>query len=680
MKIYLLLSITFLFSITATAQKRAMTTDDVINMNRLGSAMISPDGNSVIFGKSELNWDENKRETKYYFMPADSGRSYQYLGEEGGSDLKYSPDGSYISLKRTVDKKSQLFLLPTSGGEAVQLSEHDSSIGSYEWSVDSKEIYFVASVPKTKEEEKEYKAGYDQLFVDEAPHGQTEGEWNNIWKIDIESKEETKLTHDEQRVGNFAISKDQKRIAYTVRFENRRNQQYMSEIYLLEMGDSTAVQLTENEVPEGNVNWLPDNEHIIFTAADDNEWELKQGSLWKMNVDDKSYSNLSENFPGNIRSYQLTEDGKRIILNATYRTNSNIYSINIENGDVEQHTDIEGSIFVVDYDENQNRILYRKEDVLTPPDLYTAYLSDPENGTRLTDINPMIRDSIQLASFDVVQWESYDGLEIEGLYYHPSEMENNGATPFLLHIHGGPAGVFTNSFSPQYHVWAGLGYAQLAPNVRGSTAYGDDFLRGNMNDIGGRDYEDLMSGVDMLIDNNAIDSAKMAVRGWSYGGILGGTTITKTDRFKAASLGAMVSDWTSEYALGFNHDVRLWYVGDEPWTNPDGYRDMSPAMHADKVTTPTLFLHGANDRVDTPEQSMIFFTFLKDIGKVDTRYINFKREGHGFREPRNQRTRDIEEIKWIQKYTLGLDWEPWEREEEDSKMKEKENDDDKSEN
>lgn len=272
---------------------------------------------------------------------------------------------------------------------------------------------------------------------------------------------------------------------------------------------------------------------------------------------------------------------------------------------------------------------------------------------------------MQLAEYKIVTWESYDGLEIEGIKYLPSGESQNSDSPFLLHIHGGPASFFSNRFIPQYHVWAGLGFVQLAPNVRGSTSYGDEFLRGNMFDIGDGDYEDLMSGVDMLIEEEWIDSDKMAVRGWSYGGILGGTTITKTDRFKAASLGAGVFDWTSEYAMGFNHDVRLWYIGGEPLTNPDGYRNRSAAMHADKVTTPTIFLHGERDRVDTPEQSLIFFTFLQDIGKVDTRYILFKREGHGISEPRNQRTRDIEEIRWIKKYTLDVEWGVWEREDGD---------------
>ncbi len=650
-----------LFVTTAFAQKRAMTTDDIINMDRLGSSMISPDGNSVIFGKSTLDWDENKRDTKYYYIPADSGAVYQYIGEAGASDMKYSPDGKYISLKRSVDGKQQLFLLPTTGGEATQLTEHKNSVGSYEWGSDSNTIYFVSNVPKTSEEEKEYKAGYDHLFVDEPPHGQTEGSWSHLWKFDVNGKEETRITAGDLIIGSFSVSPDQNRVVYTARFENRRNQQYKSEIYLLEVGDSTAVQLTDNEVPEGGLNWLPDNQHILYTAAHDEEWELRQSKLWRMNVDTKEHEMISGNFPGNMRSYYITPDGGQVYFSGTVKTDTNIYSLNLENGSVRRLTNRQGTVNIVDMNKNRDRVLLTYDDVQTPQDLYTASVRNLSDKTRLTDLNPFVRDSLILAYHEVVQWESYDGLEIEGLKYVPQELAQDGSAPFLLHIHGGPAGVFRNSFSPQYHVWAGLGYVQLAPNVRGSTAYGDEFLRGNMYDIGDGDYEDLMSGVDMLVEENWIDEDKMAVRGWSYGGILGGTTITKTDRFKAASLGAGVFDWTSEYAMGFNHDVRLWYIGGEPWTNPEGYRERSAAMHADKVTTPALFLHGNRDRVDTPQQSLIFFTFLKDIGKVDTRYIEFQREGHGIREPRNQRTRDIEEIRWVQKYTLGLDWEPWDR-------------------
>jgi dipeptidyl aminopeptidase/acylaminoacyl peptidase len=181
-----------------------------------------------------------------------------------------------------------------------------------------------------------------------------------------------------------------------------------------------------------------------------------------------------------------------------------------------------------------------------------------------------------------------------------------------------------------------------------------------MNDIGGGDYEDVMTGVEYLVAEGIADPDRLAVRGWSYGGILGGWTITQTDRFKAASLGAMVSDWTSEYGPGFNYDVRRWYIGGTPWENADRFRQMSALTHIASVTTPTLLLHGMNDRTDTEPQSMMFFQALRDQGKV-ARYLRFPREPHGFREPRHQRIRDVEEIRWIQKYTLGLEWEPWER-------------------
>ena len=162
----------------------------------------------------------------------------------------------------------------------------------------------------------------------------------------------------------------------------------------------------------------------------------------------------------------------------------------------------------------------------------------------------------------------------------------------------------------------------------------------------------------------------LGVRGWSYGGILGGWTITQTDRFKAASVGAMVSDWTSEYGPGFNYDVRRWYIGGTPWDNAEAWRQRSPLTHAQNVTTPTLILHGINDRTDTEAQSMIFYAALKDMGKT-VRYIRFPREPHGFREPRHQRTRDIEEIRWMQKHVLGIDWTPWERKKEKKKDEEK---------
>ena len=182
--------------------------------------------------------------------------------------------------------------------------------------------------------------------------------------------------------------------------------------------------------------------------------------------------------------------------------------------------------------------------------------------------------------------------------------------------------------------------------------------------IGLGDYWDLMNGVDYLIEEGIVDPDRMGLKGWSYGGILGGWTITQTDRFKAASIGAGVYDWSAEYGPGFNHDVRLWHIGGTPWDNAEAWRNQSAITHVKNVTTATILIHGQEDPTDTEQQSMMYFTAIKDIGKAPVRYIKAPREPHGFREPRHQRIRDIEEIRWIQKYILGEEWITWERKKE----------------
>jgi len=638
---------------------RPMTTDDGLNMVNVSDAIMSPDGSWVFYSKSELNWKENKRESKYYMVSADGGDSFQYIGEDGGSSFQFSPDGKYLSFKRSVDKKQQIFLMRTSGGEAIQLTKHENSVGSYTWSGDSQKIFFVASEARSKEEEKEHEDGYDAIFVDEGPNGQEEGSWSNLWQFTVEAKVETRITDEQFTVGSFDVSPDATRIVFTARYENRRNQGNLSEVHLLNLEDSSQAVLTQNQAPEGGVLWAPDGKSFLYSAVSADEWELRQSKLWLMDVDTRQSRLLSGQFEGSISRPTWGPDGQSIFFNGRHGTNSNLYKLDVGSGELEQLTHVSGDLSVSSYSRDRSKMVYSFQDFDTPPDLYVSSTSRL-NATRLTSANPWIETDLALASAEVIKWQSNDGTEIEGILVLPNGYQTGTRLPLLLHVHGGPAGSFTNSFRYSYHVWAGLGYAQLLPNVRGSSGYTDELLRGNVRDIGGGDYWDLMTGVDYVIEQGYVDSDKMGIRGWSYGGILGGWTITQTNRFKAASLGAMVTDWTSEYGPGFNYDVRLWYIGGTPWDNSEEYRQKSSLTHVKNVETPTLILHGSDDRTDTEQQSMMFFAALKDQDKT-VRYIKFPREPHGFREPRHQRTRDIEEIKWIQRHVLGVDWTPWER-------------------
>lgn len=649
-------------------ERRAMTTDDGLEMVSVGNALMSPDGQRVLYSRSELNWDDNKRETTYHMIPAGGGESFQFIGKAGGSGFQFSPNGEYLSFRRAVDEVQQIFVMRTNGGEAVQLTKHKTSVGTYQWSEDSGRIFFVADEPRSEEDEKEHKKGNDAIFVDEGPNGQRESQWNNLWVFDIEDKKESQITKEDFRIGSFHVSPNAKRILYTARRENLRNQQYLAEIFLLDLEDSTTTRLTNNRAPEGRLIWAPDGVHFAYRAVSDTDWEQNENKIWVMNADTKEHRLVSGEFRGSISQIAWTPDSRAILFGGRQETNSNLYRLDVRSGKVDQITAVVGTMSVSSFSRDRTKMVYSYQDFDTPSDLYVSATND-YGPTRLTDANPSIETDFLLANGAVINWRSTDGLEIEGILLLPETYRSGNRTPLLLHVHGGPAGAFTNSFRSSYHVWAGLGYAQLLPNVRGSSGYGDTFLQGNHQDIGGGDYRDLMSGVDYVIEAGYVDPDQMGIRGWSYGGILGGWTITQTDRFRGASLGAMVSDWPSEYAPGFNHDVRLWYIGGTPWENPEAWRQKSALTHVANVTTPTLLMHGINDRTDTEPQSMMFFTAIRDQGRT-ARYIKFPREPHGFREPRHQRTRDIEEIRWIQKYVRGIEWTPWVRPKKDEEKPE----------
>jgi len=184
---------------------------------------------------------------------------------------------------------------------------------------------------------------------------------------------------------------------------------------------------------------------------------------------------------------------------------------------------------------------------------------------------------------------------------------------------------------------------------------------GPIGEVGDGEYHDQMKGVDQVIKLGYVDPDQLGIRGWSWGGVSSGYTITQTDRFMAASVGAGVTNWAAEVGPGFSYDVGLWYIGGTPWDNPMGWAKRSSITHVKNVKTATLILHGGEDKTSSVGQSIMFFTALRDIGKAPVRYIKFPRQGHGVRDPRLSRILNIEEIKWMQKYVRRIAWEPWNR-------------------
>ncbi|MEO0341252.1 MAG: hypothetical protein AAF242_18830, partial [Bacteroidota bacterium] len=404
----LLLLVACCFTIGLSAQKRAMTTDDGLNMVSLRGAFISPDGEHILYGKSELDWAKNKRNTKYHSIRPDGSDDYQFLGKDSGGSIQFSPDGKYISLTRAVDKKSQLFLLRASGGEAVQLSKHDESIRSYRWSPDGQKIYFLANRKLSKEAQKEKKEGYDHVVVDEGPNGQRASEWRHLFVIDVASKKIQPLLKKELLIGNMEVSPDGKHIAYTARTENRRNQGNQSEIFLYHLADSSITQLTNNKAPEGGLAWSPDSKMLSFTAADDQNWELKNGKIWTIDVNTKSIELRSGKFAGNIRGYYWAPDGKSIFFSGQQGVNSNVYRLDLASGDYTNISKGTGTWRILGMDKSRGKMILSFSDFDTPTDLYFSTVSSFQP-KKLTNLNPWIEKDIELAKMEPVQWPTARG-------------------------------------------------------------------------------------------------------------------------------------------------------------------------------------------------------------------------------------------------------------------------------
>jgi dipeptidyl aminopeptidase/acylaminoacyl peptidase len=287
-----------------------------------------------------------------------------------------------------------------------------------------------------------------------------------------------------------------------------------------------------------------------------------------------------------------------------------------------------------------------------------VYVSDGGFSTfrKLTDTNPQAAN-FSLGETEIVTWKSSDGMEVEGVLLKPVGYQAGKRYPMLTVAHGGPSGAFTNGYRvgglEGGQLWAGQGWAVFYPNPRGSTNYGEKFLQANINDWGGGDYRDIMTGVDAMIARGIADSDRLAHIGWSYGGYMTAWVITQTNRFKAAMVGAGLTNMVSMYGTNDIPNVLVTYFGGIPNKETLAlYNARSAMSHVDNVTTPTLILHGANDDRVPVGQALELFRALKDRGKA-VELVFYPREPHGFTEYYHQKDRLTRIQEWVTGYTLG---------------------------
>ena len=666
MRKVLVLACVAVASVTVAAQtKRAASFEDVLNIKAVQGATVSPDGTQVIYTVRQWVDEQDRKEARtHVWKVATTGSTPPRqitFGEKGDSQPQWSPDGrmiSFVSARGTGEPKSQIYVMQADGGEASKLTDSKENVSAYSWAPDSSKIAYVTTDPRSSEEEANIKKRDDERVF--------EGDfrYQHAWVIDVATKQATRITEGANYTlqGAPSWSPDGKRFVFGAAAtpmlrDNRRD------IYVATVDSKQIEKISTNWGNDSAPKWSPEGSTIAWVSEPNTTPALPdgtassvilQGRLMLYDVNTRTIKDVSGNFDTNPGGPTWTNEGSRVLFVGGRRAYNEVFAFDVKSAQYTQLTKNK-TISATSVSRDGRTIVFTAD---APDSATEIYVTDPSfaNPRRLTTTNPQLAE-LQQGDTEVITWKSGDGVEIEGVLLKPVGFQAGRRYPTLVVAHGGPAGAYVNGFRlgglEGGQVWAGKGWAVFYPNPRGSSNYGQKTLAANVNDWGGGDYKDIMTGVDALVARGVADPDKLAHIGWSYGGYMTAWVITQTTRFKAAMVGAGLTNMWSMYGTNDIPSVLIAYFGGIPnkQTLPL-YLDRSAMTHIDKVTTPTLILHGANDERVPVGQAYELYRGLKDRGKP-TELVFYPREGHGIQEYYHQKDRLQRIYDWVTKYTLG---------------------------
>ena len=651
-------------SLASSETKRAMTIVDLINVPSLGDPRLSPDGGQLLYTLSEPDWKENKRIGHIWRINIDGSNPIKMTnGENGESSPRWSPNGSVIAFitKRGEqdDAKNQIFIISNRGGEAEPLTEHETGVSNIQWSPDSKFIYFLANDAKS-DEEKEREKAKDDVFAFDENYQQ-----KHLWKISLGSKESSRITEGDFSITSYKLSRDGSKIAHHRGPNPLYGSANHNEVWVMNADGTGAIQITNNNVSEQGAQLSPDNATILFTSFSNEDFEFYYNdNIFLAPAKGGKHKLMLKKMPHEVGSTTWSKDGKSIYFTANTGVRTELFSVTVKGEKLAQLTKGDHALRSFRYYPRLDRFVCGMSEQTNVGDIYSLENKRRAFPQKLTKVYNYLNNEFRLPKQEAIQWKGTDGATVEGLLYYPLDYEKGKSYPLCVQTHGGPAASDKFSFgswSRYVQVLTSRGWMVFKPNYRGSTGYGDDYLRDMVGHYYRQSHLDVMTGVDHLINKGLAADDRMVKMGWSGGGHMTNKIITHTDHFKAASSGAGAVNWISMYAQS---DVRIYrtpWFGGTPWQKDapiDAYWDHSPLKDISKVTTPTLVLVGENDvRVPMP-QSVELYRALKSNG-VPTHLYVAPREPHGWRELRHELYKVNIELDWFEKYALDQEY-SWE--------------------
>ncbi len=651
-RVLVLCLIGYVVGTAAWAGRRPMTFEDLYKVRVAGSPRLSPDGSAVLFTVREADWEQNRHVTHVWRVAEGQEPVQLTRGKASCYDPKWSPDGALISFRSARDQRTQLYLMRADGGEAWALTHFKSSVGSYAWDPSGSVIYFLAADTLASREEKRRKEGYDAYLVDHERRNV------HLWKVELESGRVSEVIHGPFSIRSFRLSPDASSVAFIAAPSALRDDDIRNEIYVYDFHTGKLRQLTQNGAIERSLQWVPDGSALTFVSDSNEELETYyQESIFWLDLRTGNVRDLLPDFPWQVYSHVWTgQRGKRgkILFLANCGVTTQFFSLDPSTGRWKKLTEYPGVFSSFHYRPELRKLVFLRTDPQHPYDVFAADLRDFKP-VQLTRLNPWV-DSLALARYQVVRWASSDGAEVEGILIKPPDFAPKRRYPLVLQIHGGPESSYKLTFSTSWatypHVLAGAGYVLLQPNYRGSTGYGDDWMRAIIGHYFEKDWDDLMTGVDAMIERGIAHPDSLVVHGWSAGGHLTNWTITHTDRFRAAGSGAGGANWFSFYAQTDMHYIREIWHASSPYDNWEFWLKKSPILYVRNARTPTIIFCGEKDaRVPFPQSKEMYMGLRRNGCTVE--FVAFPREGHGLRELRHQMIKMKKEFNWFEHFLRG---------------------------
>jgi len=642
-------------SVMAQPKANAWEPEMQLKIRAVGSPRVSPDGKKLVYTVNEALMTADKSEfvTQVWLANIATKQSIQLtFGDKSSTNPKWSPDGNWIAFtSNRKDNKNNLFVLSANGGESEMLTDVKTSVVNFEWSPDGRSIAFTMADTKSDEEEKNDKGRNDFRWVDE------NFKMARLYVLPVQKdadgkREPRKLTTGNYNVNGYDWSPDGSRIAFSFTKTPGANDWTTSDISIIEVASAKVTVLADTPAAEVSPVYSPDGNSIVIFASDNPPRWAQSGNFQVFAANGGTPKNLVASFDAQPGVIGWSSDNKRIYFGEEKGTETKIYALDVAANRSEEIKMSPAVMGAISINRTGTMFSFVRQTPELPGDAYVASISD-FSPIQISRANADLKMP-PLGRTEVIRWKSKDGKEIEGLLTYPIGYQAGQRVPLILNIHGGPAGVFQQTFIGGRGVYplatlAARGYAILRSNPRGSSGYGVEFRRANTKDWGGGDYQDLMTGVDKVIEMGVADPDRLGVMGWSYGGFMTSWIVTQTSRFKAASAGAPVTNLMSFNGTADIASFVPDYFGGQFWEAMDLYQKHSPIFNVKGVKTPTMIQQGDADVRVPISQGYEFYNALKAQG-VPTRMLVLPRQPHGPTEPKMQLVAMKANLEWFDKY------------------------------